>query len=115
MRDNPEPICGNCQAAHPSEPFQSDFAVCLNAPELEPYLDDILERQDFSRCRVLVETLRFPWDETACDSFDPIEDEGLDWSPELTETVMKLAEEGRLTAETLRGAIDSAARRNLRP
>lgn len=105
MEDNLEHICSNCQAAHPSEPFQSDFAVCLNAPELEPYLDDILERQDFSHCRGLVERIRFPWDQDACDDFDPIEDPGEEWPSELAEKVMKLAEDGALTAEALRQAI----------
>lgn len=105
MEDNLERVCGNCQAAHPSEPFQSDFAVCLNAPELKPYLNDILERQDFSRCRRLVERIRFPWDKDACDDFNPIEDAGEELSPELAEKVMELAEEGAPTAGALRDAI----------
>lgn len=105
MEDNLERVCGYCQAANPSEPFHSDFAVCLNAPELEPYLDDILERQDFSRCRKLVESLRFPWDQGACDDFDPIEDPGEEWPSELAEKVMKLADDGALTAEALEQAI----------
>ncbi len=105
MNDDLERVCGNCEAAHPSEPFQSDFAICLNAPELEPYLDDILERQDFSRCRALVKRIRFRWDQRACDDFDPIEEDGLEWSPDLTGRVIELAEEGRLTADTLRRAI----------
>jgi hypothetical protein len=35
----------NCNHAFPSEPFVSDFAICLNDLEFEPYLDDLLENQ----------------------------------------------------------------------
>ncbi|MCK5651707.1 MAG: hypothetical protein KAJ42_10035, partial [Gemmatimonadetes bacterium] len=105
MENELEHFCGNCQASHPAEPFQSDFAICLNDPELEPYLDDILERQDFSGCQGLIKRKRFGWDREACDDFDPVEDVGEEWSPELTAKVMKLAEDGNLTAEALEQAI----------
>ena len=105
MENELEPFCGNCQSSHPAEPFQSDFAICLNDPEFEPYLDDILERQDFSRCQSLVKRKRFGWDREVCDDFDPVEDVGEEWSPELTAIVIKLAEEGNLTAEALEQAI----------
>lgn len=52
--DEWEHICANCNLVHPSEPFESDFAICLHDPEFEPYLDDILDKQDFSRCQHLV-------------------------------------------------------------
>jgi len=105
MENELERFCGNCQASHPAEPFQSDFAICLNDPELEPYLDDILERQDFSGCQGLIKRIRFGWDREVCDDFDPVEDVGEEWSPELTAKVMKLAESGNLTAEALEQAI----------
>ena len=105
MKDELERLCGNCHAVHPAEPFQSDFAICLNDPELEPYLDDILERQDFSRCQDLVLRKRFAWDREVCDDFDPVDDVGEEWSPELTAKVMKLAEDGDLTAETFQQAV----------
>lgn len=105
MENDLERCCGNCQASHPAEPFQSDFAICLNDPELEPYLDDILERQDFSRCQGLIKRKRFGWDREVCDDFDPVEDVGEELPPEFTAIVMKLAEDGNLTAEALEQAI----------
>ncbi len=105
MENELERFCGNCQASHPAEPFQSDFAICLNDPELEPYLDDILERQDFSRCQSLIKRKRFGWDRDVCDDFDPVEDVGEELPPEFTAIVIKLAEEGNLTAEALEQAI----------
>ena len=91
----------------PSEPFASDFAICLNDPEFEPYLDEILEKQDFSRCQELVRQKRVSWEQEACPDFDPVEDidEDLPLSPELSSTIERLARAGRLTAETFEQAV----------
>ncbi len=105
MPDDLEHVCCNCQAVHPAEPFRSEFAICLNDPEFKPYLDDILEHQDFSRCEDLVLRKRFAWDRDTCDDFDPIEDVAEEWSPALTAKLKQLAENGGLTAETLQQAI----------
>ena len=99
----PDRTCGECHGVHPSEPYMSDFAICLHDPEFEPYIDDIIERQDFSRCQELVERKRFAWDRGVCDKFDPVEipDEGEECSPELTARVLRLAEGGKLSEEVL--------------
>ncbi len=101
--------CSECHGVHPSEPFASDFAICLQDPEFDPYIDEIIERQDFSRCQELVQRKRFPWDRTACDKFAPIDDldegEEAEWSPELTAKMIKLAQSGELTGETLKQAM----------
>ena len=65
-------ICGNCNYGFPSEPFGSDFAICLNDPDFEPYVDDMLENQDFSRCQNLIRQKRFSWEQEACPDFDPV-------------------------------------------
>jgi hypothetical protein len=100
-------VCTNCNNCFPSEPFASDFAICLNDPEFEPYLDEILEGQDFSRCQDLVRQKRFSWEQEACPDFDPIEssDEGIPLSSELSSAIDQLAKDGHLTAETFQQAI----------
>ena len=102
-----ERLCCNCNHVFPSEPFESDFAICLNDPDFEPYLDDLLENQDFSRCRQLVKDRRFPWDQEACSDFDPIEFIDLDTplSSELSNAIKELARDGELNAETIQQAI----------
>ena len=100
-----ERLCCNCHAGHAAEPFQSEFGICLKAPDFEPYLDDILERQDFSRCQDLVLRNRFTWDREVCEDFEPVEEVGEEWSPELTAKLLQLAEDDRLTHETLAEAI----------
>jgi hypothetical protein len=91
-------ICTNCNYSFPSEPFVIDFAICLNDPEFEFYLDDLLENQDFSRCQELVKQKRFDWEQEACPDFDPVEviDEDVPLSPELSGALEKLARGGEL-------------------
>ena len=102
-----ERLCCNCNHVFPSEPFESDFAICLNDPDFEPYLDDLLENQDFSRCRQLVKDRRFPWDQEACSDFDPIEFIDLDTplSSELSNAIKELAGHSADLAVELAGKI----------
>ncbi len=102
-----ERVCTNCNYCFLSEPFASDFVICLKDPEFEPYLDEILEEQDFSRCQDLVKQKRFPWEQEACPDFDPMEssDEDIPLSPELSCAIDQLAKDGNLTSETIQQAI----------
>lgn len=113
--DELERICMNCNASFPSEPYGSDFAICLNDPEFEPYLDDLLENQDFSRCQELVRQKRFSWEQEACPDFDPVDiiDEDVPFSPELSSAIGQLSKDGELTAETLEQAILEDVVRNI--
>jgi len=102
-----ERVCTNCNYGFLSEPFASDFVICLKDPEFEPYLDEILEEQDFSRCQELVKQKRFSWEQEACPDFDPMEfsDEDIPLSPELSSAIDQLAKDGNLTSETIQQAI----------
>ena len=102
-----ERVCTNCNYCFLSEPFASDFVICLKDPEFEPYLDEILEEQDFSRCQDLVKQKRFSWEQEACPDFDPMEssDEDIPLSPELSSAIDQLAKDGNLTSETIQQAI----------
>ena len=102
-----ERVCTNCNYCFLSEPFASDFVICLKDPEFEPYLDEILEEQDFSRCQDLVKQKRFSWEQEACPDFDPMEfsDEDIPLSPELSSAIDQLAKNGNLTSETIQQAM----------
>ena len=104
--DELEKICANCNSSFPSEPYGSNYAICLNDPEFEAYLDDLLDNQDFSRCQELVKQKRFPWNQEACPDFDPMDiTDGIPLSPELSSAIEQLAKDRELTAETLELAI----------
>ena len=83
-----ERVCTDCNYCLPSEPFESDFAICLRDPAFEPYLDVILENQDFSRCRHIIKQKRFSWEQEACPDFDPVdESEVIHLSSELSNAI----------------------------
>ena len=73
-------------------------------PEFEPYLDDLLENQDFSRCQEFVNQKRFDWEQEASPDFDPVEvvDEDVPFSPELSSAIEKLARDGEKIASRYR-------------
>ena len=100
--DELEHICANCNFVHPSEPYGSDFAICLHDPEFEPYIDDILDKQDLSRCQHLVSRKRFAWESKACEHFDPIDpDSEIECSSELARSFEKLAKDGDLSSDAI--------------
>ena len=74
MKVELERLCANCQASHPSEPVFSEYMICLKDPDFEPYLDDIIDRQDFSRCAHLIESKKFDSGQEVCSEFDPVAD-----------------------------------------
>lgn len=96
-----ERVCGNCNHGHPAEQAETEFAICLLDPDFEPYLDDILDMQDYSRCAELVARKCFPWEREACDRFEPVERVELDISPEAEDRIKELAKRGSLPAERL--------------
>ena len=65
--DVPERSCFHCNYGFPAQAGASEKAICLNDPAFEPYLDGLLEHQDYSGCRELVREREFPWDREAAE------------------------------------------------
>ena len=99
-------ICGNCNYSFPANEGISTEAICLKEPEFEPYVERLLDKQDFSCCADLIKSKCFPLNREACDDFDPVELIGEDagFSSELSEDIEALEAEGRLTPENLEAA-----------
>ncbi len=104
--DELEHICANCHSVHPSEPVYSEFAVCLHDPEFEPYLDAILDKQDFSRCQHLIARKRFAWESKACEHFDPIDpDSEIECSSEVARSLENPAKDGDLSSHAIENVL----------
>ncbi|MBF0547598.1 MAG: hypothetical protein HQM08_24375 [Candidatus Riflebacteria bacterium] len=73
MKEELERCCCNCNNSFPAEPVSSDYLICLNDPEFVPFIDDLLEKDDFSFCEELIRRKRFPVEQEACSNFDPVE------------------------------------------
>lgn len=73
--DETEPkTCVECNWMFPaSEELMVDYAICLRDPEFEPFIEELVDHQDYSRYRDLIEQKKFPVDRTVCADFDPAE------------------------------------------
>ncbi len=69
-----ERICTNCHAFRPVSYEQDDEkGICLLDPVFDPYLDDIIERDNFDGCDQLVQEKMFSGEKEACTLYDEID------------------------------------------
>lgn len=66
-------ICGNCNIFYPLSFESGEHGICLADTAFEPYLDEILEQDDFSRCRELAVEKMFPDEQEPCDRYEEVE------------------------------------------
>ena len=70
-----EKICFNCGAFFPASfEMPGEYGICLNDPEFDPFVDAIIERQDFASCQGLVDRKKFNGEREACSDFEPVEE-----------------------------------------
>jgi hypothetical protein len=109
-----EKICLNCGAFFPASfDLPNDFGVCLNDPEFDPFVDDILDREDFTSCQELVERKKFNGEREACSDFEPIEDVEIEDDTPLGRDLKRLMDAGQLNADTFREALFEDQVRNI--
>ena len=65
--------CIECNHFFADRPGPTRYGICLNDPAFDPYIEDLLERGDFSRCQHLIDEKRIPTNHPACPDFDPAE------------------------------------------
>ena len=96
-----EKICINCHSSFPAESNFSQTWICLADPVFEPFVDDLIERNDYSKCQNIVKTKQFPDNQEACDKFDPVEPEDVcEIDKELGERLFELSEQGGLNDDS---------------
>ncbi|MFW6401413.1 MAG: hypothetical protein ACOCY5_01950 [Desulfohalobiaceae bacterium] len=72
MSQNPEAMCVDCNHCFPDRDGPTEMGICLLDPELEPYVDEILEL-DFTNCGHLIHKKRFDFNCRACEQFSAAE------------------------------------------
>ncbi len=88
MASELERICTNCHSFRPvSHGVGEEKGICLQDPGFDPYLDEIIEQDNFAGCHQLVREKMFSGERAACtlyDEFDYPEDslEELDFMQE---------------------------------
>ncbi len=68
-----ERICFNCNYFFPSRAEATEFGICLEDKDFEPYIDELLENMNFSCCQELIREKEFPGDKYACNQFEEVE------------------------------------------
>lgn len=91
---NQPPECVDCEHCMPDSDGPTSTGICLLDPELEPYLEEIMEL-DFKNCRHLVLRKSFDFNCKACSDFSPAE------SIEITDLDGSMDEEDSLIFENL--------------
>lgn len=91
-------ICCDCNYFIPlfwDQP--TEYGICINDKEFEPYLEKILENENWEACKELVEKKKFLGDKSACPDFEECELIELDENSSLVQELSRLAQEGELT------------------
>ena len=73
MDEQLERVCGNCNNFFPDTFELTENGICLADEAFAPYLDDLLDRGDFSRCQKLIEVKRFHQQQEVCSLYDEVE------------------------------------------
>ncbi len=73
MDDQLERVCGNCNNFFPDTFELTENGICLADEAFAPFLDDLLDRGDFRRCRKLIEVKKFHHQQEVCSLFDEVE------------------------------------------
>ncbi len=97
-----ERICFNCNNFFPlsmGEP--TALGICLNDTVFEPYIDELLEKQNFDCCRDLIENKKFTGENSSCNDFSEVERIYIDDNSELGQQFRCAMSERSLTVERM--------------
>jgi hypothetical protein len=94
-KEDLDQVCFNCNHFFPviiDEP--SEFGICLNDKEFEPFIDELLENSNYACCQSLIDCKKFDGNRDACPDFSEVEvgesfeiDESTEFGQELVETI----------------------------
>lgn len=73
-----ERVCCNCNYFFPSRPEISEYGICLEDSEFEPFIDELLENLNYSCCQDLIREKEFTGDKDACNKYEEAEFIGID-------------------------------------
>ena len=104
-----ERVCFNCNWFFPDTVKEAtEFGVCLNDKEFEPFIDELLENSNYACCKELVSRKKFHGMREACDEFSDVETGEVTELPddkEFERAVKSAAKKGQLDLETLQQLI----------
>lgn len=109
-----EKICFNCNQFFPaSMDEETEYGICLNDADFEPFIDKLLEDSDYSSCQNLINIKKFLGERKGCKNYEEIESIEINDNSELGKELKRLSECGKLNVESFKFAILDEQIRNI--
>lgn len=105
-KEDLERICFNCnQFFLDKMGVGTEYGICLNDKDFEPFLDELLEHSNYSSCQDLIDAKKFSGEREGCEYYEEIEMIEIDCNSQLGIKLKRLDEAGELNAETFKTAV----------
>ena len=99
--EEPERICFNCSHFCAACKGFTEYGICLEDEEFEPYIDEILGKMNYASCQGLIDKKKFTGGSKACEKFDAAEIIEIDDDSPLGEMSKHYLETGEIDKERL--------------
>ena len=91
----------------------TEDGICLRDKEFEPFIDELLEKSNYSCCQDLIDAKKFPGEREACKNYEEVELEEIDDNSLLGQELERLCESGKLNPKTFKTALLEEQIRNM--
>lgn len=91
----------------------TEFGICLNDEEFEPFIEELLENSNYAPCQDLIDRKKFEGDREACEEFEEMESIEIDDNTPLGRELSRLIRVGEFTPETFEEALLEEQIRNI--
>jgi len=101
-----ERICFNCNQFFLSSMEEAtEYGICLSDKDFEPFIEELLEKSNYSSCQDLINSKKFLGEKKACENFEEIESIEIDDNGPLGQELKLLCKSGELNPETFEAAL----------
>lgn len=97
-----ERICFNCNNFLPLVMGNaSESGICLNDNAFEPYIDELIEKENFDCCQDLIKKKKFSGEKSACSDFSDMEIIEIDDESEIGKRIKSFVSEDKIDTKSL--------------
>ena len=100
-----ERICFNCAYFFTASREATEYGICLEDDDFEPYIDELLEKLNFAVCQDLIEKKKFSGESKGCERYEEAETLEFDDDSPLGEMMHHFMETGEMDWERFRDKI----------
>ncbi len=112
-----ERVCFNCNHFFPASiQGPTEFGICLNDKEFEPFIDELLDNSNYACCQELIDRKKFTGESEACPDFSEAEIEEsieIDENTEFGRALISSIKSGEFDSEKLEELLIEEQIRNI--